>query len=271
MASYFIEGPIYDNSSVMLCAFYGITPYYICRSEDAYVALEYSSTMPIATFKIKVDTSTTFKLIDQLYSKNALVDPTTNILNLTTGNPIITAYNIKYQPWNDVPFLAGETYQMRSNDNFIIVDNVPFSIVYVIPTSWFQRGACQQSQDYLSALLFNQSSLTGSNSTIMGWTTVNECNENIVYTYCNKGYNCSSQCKASCPHPNDNCFWSVNAQSFECGRGPGGIFNGNWWSSIWFLTLISILLLIFILAYPINLLLKDKSQDNTSKMNNSIY
>jgi len=275
MASYFIEGPLDDGTSVMLCILYQSVPYYLCNSGGNYVGLQYSNDMNISTFKINVisypDKSSDpviFTLQDQLYSKNVMVNTDTNIINLASGDQNLSAYSTKYQKWYQVPFLAGETYQMTSNQNTTIIvydenlNPIPFTIVYVIPTRWYQQGACKQARDYSSALSYNQMSLTGNNTTMMGWTTINECNNNIDYTYCNNGYNCSSQCKASCQNPSYSCDWSVKAQSFQCNRGPDGFFNQDWWSSIWFLTIISVILIVAIISYIVMIISRRNKSSN---------
>lgn len=250
MSFYFVKGPIYNGDEVMLCVFSGITPYYVCYNDSGYQLEEYGNKIDIAIFRIDNNGQS---LYDIKYHNYALIG-TNNKLNTKTGSSIIKAVPNKYQPWvnrsinsmSNIVFLAGESYQMN-----IRLDGIPFNITYVIPAGWYQRGLCGVKRDHQSALVNNQASLTNIEN-VQGWTTQAECEQDVWYDYCNKGVNCSSACKGSCPNSTDQCLY-IDGE-FQCGQADG------WWMSDWFLILLYLGLILIMIYYLFDLSERSKNK-----------
>ena len=261
MSFYFVKGPLYNGDEIMLCLFSGITPYYVCYNNNGgYQLNTYSNSMDIAIFQIANNGQS---LYDIRYANFAMIDEANNNeLNIKTSTSIIKAVGNKYQSWASLSpspvYLAGESYQMNMRLN-----GIPFNISYVIPVTWYQQGACHRKSDFRSALANNEASLTNSATNIRGWTTTNECQQDVWYTYCNKGIGCSSACKAPCANSggvNGECLF-IDGQ-FQCGKA------GSWWTSDWFLILLCLLLIVVIIYYLFDLVNRSKDEHIDDRLNN---
>ena len=186
---------------------------------------------------------------------------------LTIGQ---SSYAVNFPP---ALFYAGPPYTILSNGSVVNIATsstpnsatIPANNIFILPVTWY--GNCDASGNYdqintpLGSLLNwfclvepGLSVCAGETFLNSGWTDLNECLDDLNYSYCSVGSICGdSNCNGPCTAIYYDC--TASNGNFSCVFDPDKFFEDTkWWESPYFIGgVIGLVLLIIIL---INLFLR---------------
>lgn len=197
---------------------------------------------------------------------------TNNNAQLTINGSQFNPTQTQFTPWGPpYPVLSGVNYSLVNSNNVPIVFNLgsidsqgtvtitgTTTTVQFLEVTWFfgchNGNPGQENVDPGLSLLSaycalnpSDSTCTGSDVIISGWTNLPDCQDGIRYTYCPNPNDCGISCKGPCSSSFDSCDYDFGNNGFECRFDPNKLFKGNWWEQPWFIATASVAGGLFIL------------------------
>lgn len=277
MTDYFLQGPITTGSQVMLSYIVGKTVYILntYTAADGTLSLLLDSNISsiagnVGSVPIFAVTGSSTQIQLQQpglgglgYDANGDAQITVNAANLgplqssfatwSFNNILLTGvpYQLQNQVGKDITFSYGSS---TTNPTTPTIDGTTTQILF-LPVTWF--FGCQGGQpgfendDPGQSILGSYCSLNPgatlcSEIQTQGWTTVEECQQGVSYSYCLVGETCgNSNCNGPCSSDLFDC--GASNGNFSCSFDINNLFMGEWWIAPWFIGVVIIIVILFII------------------------
>lgn len=244
-----------------------------------------ASTVPVFTLSGTSYSSVKFNLVN--LGGGGLSADTQGKAGLSTVAPTLNMSLVPFSDWRPPNLLlSGAPYGILIGANTTItfdVGNITSTgvnildstkTVYVFPVVWFfncvdnkfntvntvETTVCSIycEVNVSDPICVNGTSGICSEAPTQGWTTQEECFDNIVFQYCPAGQQCGYQnCNGPCANDLYSCE-IVNTNSYKCEFSINNLFVGKWWFKPWFLIAISVIVVIFIIIIVVAVVLVKK-------------
>jgi hypothetical protein len=125
------------------------------------------------------------------------------------------------------------------------------SNIRIVPTKWFTNGNCSQTPSSTSIVIQDEALWVLSQKSVFvgfptGFTSQQECTNNVFYDYCTAGETCGTgNCNGTCSNTNQSCNLN-NDNNFVCSSSSS---SSSWW--IWLIVGIIALLILILLIVAI--------------------
>ena len=283
--SYIITGPISYGSRVIIIARFGGELYalnsYTDKNNKVQVFLDSNviplfgdpSTLPVfllggSTPNIQLNSTGIGGLGYDgnndaiLQADGAFLSPSSTYASWGGNNPLLASipYSLLTPSNAKVIFNLGDSSSGTPKMTGTTTDIVFMPIVWYFGCSGSQPGLENSDAGQTIQAAYCGTTNDPSNCTSVqtqGWSTLQGCEEGVVYAYCTSGNYCSKACWGPCQSQYDECTYDPSTGGGICAFDINDLFSGSWWKSTWFLSTSGILLAIIVL---IVLVLYFKSQ-----------